>query len=1051
MRRRLNRWVPLPAVIMLLLVLLPSSFAQASPVQTPTYPNLESFSFKSSPPEIYAGSKFGAVVPDYYFPALQDLRGGSLSHHVPLYFTDGSFKLSGETGPQGNVTGTFSYSGYGEISYADGGLDTYQVSVQGQITNAKAAFDENGYLRVMGAAHYQRQFEHSGTATMTMTYNSRAYNDDHELEAVSGTVSGQGKLAFVSCISNLDDINLCYFSAGKAYGDYGFEAAFVNDAKYQFVWHNNLDYEFGLIGDIDFDPEAHHHQTEEEPVPEEDVYQDESYLDEPVEAEDLPDDPNAGFSVALSCSDQVYPQDNLNCNMNVVGGTEYQTYLVNWIMDGYVIKSSTILLGQDNFTFPYPPPGSHVVQVQVMDDSTYNLRVASTGAEILVPPDDGRLPPWTQATAAAGSVLILGAWLWSEWAAARVQSDWMEKFQDRVDEMLGLQRAQWYEQQMVRNDEVKARVQVQDDYQAACEKEWGRFRGELMKTIDQHHQSDYLIDLYDDMLSDVQRGGRWDGKALVRLEELINTHLKMDRQAEAQAEWKRKLDFLNERQKAFSETTGGWTAMGVELLAGALTGGASEMVFMPTRAIGNALYASKRAELLGKTGWEAAKSVMVESGVRLGTDYVFSKAGEKVVGKLFEAGGKGLKRVIGQEGMDTAAEWWQRTAAKIGGPPKLDSDLPVIRQTWGKGPQVFVNKPIFKPGKMPPVDLGMENYLNNRVRPISGELAEDMGRMFREGVEVDPHMNNLLKPGGRFNVTQADDAAVRLLNNPAYKQAVREGVVPASLQQAVYQTRDKICKNAINETFKRLDDVLIGGKPASSYIQSVAVTGTGAKPLSPQAVGRFTDFDATAIASGSTPAAREAEQVFSKTFTEIVEESGMRTGTAEVNMFSGVRANPLNPPRGGYGSEPLIHWQKVDMINRGRSAVRTTDGGVLFDAHPDLAPIEGFGPMEAVPRFPVQPEAAVSDAGRVVVNHVNDAVTESGRQMTRDAILRQEGKHALRVWKTIHAGRGASPPSWIQKLEGIKRDPTSSLSAREVDSLWRQYSEYLDLPEDLGV
>ena len=89
------------------------------------------------------------------------------------------------------------------------------------------------------------------------------------------------------------------------------------------------------------------------------------------------------------------------------------------------------------------------------------------------------------------------------------------------------------------------------------------------------------------------------------------------------------------------------------------------------------------------------------------------------------------------------------------------------------------------------------------------------------------------------------------MNNPAYKQAVREGVVPSSVQQVVYQTRDKICKNAIQETFERLDDVLLDGKPASSYIESVAVTGTGAKPLSPQAVGRFTDFDSTVIAGES--------------------------------------------------------------------------------------------------------------------------------------------------------------------------------------------------------
>ena len=85
--------------------------------------------------------------------------------------------------------------------------------------------------------------------------------------------------------------------------------------------------------------------------------------------------------------------------------------------------------------------------------------------------------------------------------------------------------------------------------------------------------------------------------------------------------------------------------------------------------------------------------------------------------------------------------------------------------------------------------------------PAALLTIDDMGRVFREGVDIDVHVNNLLKSGSRHTISQTDEIAVRLMNNPAYKQAVREGVVPSSVQQVVYQARDKICKNAIQETF----------------------------------------------------------------------------------------------------------------------------------------------------------------------------------------------------------------------------------------------------------
>jgi len=65
--------------------------------------------------------------------------------------------------------------------------------------------------------------------------------------------------------------------------------------------------------------------------------------------------------------------------------------------------------------------------------------------------------------------------------------------------------------------------------------------------------------------------------------------------------------------------------------------------------------------------------------------------------------------------------------------------------------------------------------------------------------------------------------------------------------------------------------------------------------------------------------------------------------------------------------------------------------------------------------------------------------------------MRQEGKHAMRVWKSSNAGRGLEPPPWIQRLNELKTNPEIELSPGETSNLWRNFSEYLDLPPDIGA
>ena len=57
------------------------------------------------------------------------------------------------------------------------------------------------------------------------------------------------------------------------------------------------------------------------------------------------------------------------------------------------------------------------------------------------------------------------------------------------------------------------------------------------------------------------------------------------------------------------------------------------------------------------------------------------------------------------------------------------------------------------------------------------------------------------------------------MNNSSYKQAVREGLIPPRVQQVVYQTRDKITRNATMEAFRALDEIDLNGQSVSSYLK----------------------------------------------------------------------------------------------------------------------------------------------------------------------------------------------------------------------------------------
>jgi len=451
---------------------------------------------------------------------------------------------------------------------------------------------------------------------------------------------------------------------------------------------------------------------------------------------------------------------------------------------------------------------------------------------------------------------------------------------------------------------------------------------------------------------------------------------------------------------------------------------------------------------------------MKDAGLSLGLDYlsgkghrqnspsVIGKAAEKYLEKRLNVSAEGTIAGL-RDDPEMPVHLWQGAGAKLVEVPKPVANLPVVKSSWGSGAQTNLAAPVYHPPESNVLmRFGVENGLE-RINQLDNGLAADVRRMIGTGAQVDTQVNNVLPPSNpAYTLTPQDEIARNLMNNPSYKEAVRDGLVPNRVQQAVNQTRDKIARNATAEAFQALDNVDLNGQPASSYIKSVTVSGTGARPLDPQALGGDTTWDAAVIAKDNGAVGRQAEELFTAKFNQSLQRAGVNVDTAEVGMFSVKHASPDVPGEG------LAHWHKVDMTSRGQSAIRLEDGGVMFNAHPEAAPmqemlIKDLGHMEAAPRFQMVSEDVAADARQLVHFQVEARMNEAGGPLDRLTVLRLEGKHAARVWKVNNTGSGAEP-DWMNKVMRLKRDPNYHLSGDELDEVWKNYTEYMGLPSNLG-
>ncbi len=241
-------------------------------------------------------------------------------------------------------------------------------------------------------------------------------------------------------------------------------------------------------------------------------------------------------------------------------------------MDGYIADETEVLGNSSSFHFPNPPPGTHTVQATVLDSTMRYVRVAAMDVEVggFASPNEApnRIPAGAQTASAVGTTALIGAWLWAEWLAAKGSA----LADERRDAAEAKDRQAWYEDQMARNDEVKARQkarqQAAEAHQQALEAEWKRYRNGLLEKVKQHEKSEYLVDLLDDLQEVVYRDGKWDADGLQRLEGMINSRLVMDREDEVRAEWKRMWDFYKRQEAEANSILRGSAMTGVELVAG---------------------------------------------------------------------------------------------------------------------------------------------------------------------------------------------------------------------------------------------------------------------------------------------------------------------------------------------------------------------------------------------------------------------------------------------------------------------------------------------------
>ena len=182
-----------------------------------------------------------------------------------------------------------------------------------------------------------------------------------------------------------------------------------------------------------------------------------------------------------------------------------------------------------------------------------------------------------------------------------------------------------------------------------------------------------------------------------------------------------------------------------------------------------------------------------------------------------------------------------------------------------------------------------------------------------------------------FRLTPAERQAAELLRSApvAYRNAVRQGLVPVEVNQLVNNTRDLALKHALVRTYRATTDNVRFG------LHRVDITGTGARPTSVRASSGWTDFDATAVG------ANDAQRAFAAQWYRQVRQGAPELGIPplsprriDATMFPGVKEGGSDA---GFRSAGMLKWVEVDNAFAGRSVAPTRGGNLLMGQQPSAA------------------------------------------------------------------------------------------------------------------
>jgi len=137
--------------------------------------------------------------------------------------------------------------------------------------------------------------------------------------------------------------------------------------------------------------------------------------------EDVDPGADAGWRMgALACTDDVTSDDRLACTASWTRDWESDlgALSVQWYLDGVLATWENSVGQSASFSLDQPAPGSHTIQVQLVDPAS-DAQASRSVTVNVAPGMNATIPVTARATAALGSSATLAGWLWLEWRRAR--------------------------------------------------------------------------------------------------------------------------------------------------------------------------------------------------------------------------------------------------------------------------------------------------------------------------------------------------------------------------------------------------------------------------------------------------------------------------------------------------------------------------------------------------------------------------------------------------------------------------------------------------------